>query len=116
MCCGHDQALTLLTHDLTPQDLYDHFWADMENRVRAEGAVAPFVSPRSKCLHSGAGHNAVAELMSFLPPPFFPGVVVRLSKWMSELEQAFYGSCMARARLTPRARAPFPAAPSAATC
>ena len=41
------------------QELYDHFWADMENRVRDEG------------------------------------VVVRLSKWMRELEQTFYGSSAA---------------------
>ena len=41
------------------QELYDHFWADMETRVRDEG------------------------------------VVVRLSKWMRELEQTFYGSSAA---------------------
>ena len=41
------------------QELYDHFWADMEVRVRNEG------------------------------------VVVRLSKWMRELEQSFYGSSAA---------------------
>ena len=53
------------------QALYDHFWADMEQRVRDEG------------------------------------VVVRLSKWMKELETAFYGSCVARAapRLPPPPRA-----------
>jgi len=44
---------------LLGQELYDHFWAEMENRVRAEG------------------------------------VVVRLSKWMKELESTFYGSCTA---------------------
>ncbi len=41
------------------QEVYDHFWADMEVRVRAEG------------------------------------VVVRLGKWMKELEQSFYGSSAA---------------------
>jgi len=48
-------VLTLVWH----QELYDHFWAEMETRVRAEG------------------------------------VVVRLSKWMRELEGAFYGSSTA---------------------
>ena len=44
---------------LLGQELYDHFWAEMETRVRGEG------------------------------------VVVRLSKWMRELEGAFYGSSAA---------------------
>ena len=44
---------------LLGQELYDHFWEEMEARVRGEG------------------------------------VVVRLSKWMKELESAFYGSCTA---------------------
>ena len=44
---------------LLGQELYDHFWAEMEARVRAEG------------------------------------VVVRLTKWMRELEGAFYGSASA---------------------
>jgi len=44
---------------LLGQELYDHFWAEMEGRVRGEG------------------------------------VVVRLSKWMRELEGAFYGSSAA---------------------
>ena len=44
---------------LLGQELYDHFWEEMETRVRGEG------------------------------------VVVRLSKWMKELESAFYGSCTA---------------------
>lgn len=49
------------THSYPPhsQELYNHFWAEMEVRVRGEG------------------------------------VVVRLSKWLRELEAAFYGSSVA---------------------
>jgi len=57
---AHHPALTASPRPTwAPQELYDHFWADMEVRVRNEG------------------------------------VVVRLSKWMRELEQSFSGSSAA---------------------
>jgi hypothetical protein len=58
--CPLALALALISlRCVHPQEVYDHFWADMEARVRNEG------------------------------------VVVRLSKWMRELEQSFYGSSAA---------------------